>query len=144
MSRDNSKPSALARETESEASENFMSLTEKYVGPYQIEQIVGGHRLAYRLRLPSTVKIHNVLPISSLEPYRSRGQQPVEPEDHPFMIESTYDVEQILDHCGPRSRRRYLVKWKGHEDEENSWVSRSDFVDKKFLVDYDRSVGKGA
>ncbi|PHH91531.1 hypothetical protein CDD83_77 [Cordyceps sp. RAO-2017] len=115
-------------------------LTEKYVGPYQIEQVVGGHKLAYRLRLPSTVKIHNVLPISSLEPYWSRDQEPVEPEDHPFMAESTYNVEQILEHRGPKSRRRYLVKWRGHRDEENSWVSRSDFVDKEFLADYDRSV----
>ena len=119
-------------------------LTEKYVGPYQIQGVIGGHKLAYRLRLPSTVKIHNVLPISSLEPYRSRDKQPVEPEDNPFMTETTYDVEQILDHRGPKSRRRYLVKWKGHGDEENSWVSRSDFVDTACLTDYDHTVDAGA
>ncbi|KAJ6436780.1 ATP-dependent DNA helicase tlh1 [Purpureocillium lavendulum] len=73
-------------------------LTEKYVGPYQIERVIGGHKLAYRLRLPSTVRIHNVLPMSSLEPYLSRDKRPVEPEDNPFMAETTYDVEQILDH----------------------------------------------
>ncbi|KAM4065448.1 chromatin organization modifier domain-containing protein [Hirsutella rhossiliensis] len=106
---------------------------------YQIEQVVGGHKLAYRLRLPSTVKIHNVLPVSSLELYRTRNQEPIEPEDHPFMPESTYDVEKILDHQGPKSRRRYLVKWKRHGDEENSWVSRSVFADKAFLADYDQS-----
>ncbi|XP_044717345.1 chromo (CHRromatin organization MOdifier) domain-containing protein [Hirsutella rhossiliensis] len=188
MSRDNSKPSAFAPWTESEASENFTNvrpslsraqerqarhynktrqqmsfeegdwvlistknlplrrptkkLTDKYVGPYQIDQVVGGHKLAYRLRLPSTVKIHNVLPVSSLELYRTRNQEPIEPEDHPFIPESTYDVEKILDHQGPKSRRRYLVKWKRHGDEENSWVSRSDFVDKAFLADYDQSVLK--
>lgn len=56
------------------------------------------------------------------------------------MATATYDVEQILDHRGPRSRRRYLAKWKGHGEEENSWVSRSDFVDKAFLADYDQSA----
>ncbi|KJZ68289.1 hypothetical protein HIM_12318 [Hirsutella minnesotensis 3608] len=115
-------------------------LTAKFVGPYQIEEVIGGHKLAYRLRLPSTVKIHNVLPISSLEPYQSRDKQPVEPEDNPFIAETTYEVEQILSHHGPKSRRRYLVKWKGHGEEENSWVSRKEFVDKAFLTDYDRST----
>ncbi|KAJ6436582.1 hypothetical protein O9K51_10824 [Purpureocillium lavendulum] len=119
-------------------------LTEKYVGPYQIERVIGGHKLAYRLRLPSTVRIHNVLPMSSLEPYLSRDKRPVEPEDNPFMAETTYDVEQILDHRGPRSRRRYLVKWKGHGEEENSWVSRRDFADTAFLADYDRSADAAA
>ncbi|KJZ69383.1 hypothetical protein HIM_11222 [Hirsutella minnesotensis 3608] len=110
-------------------------LAAKYVGPYQIEKVIGGHRLAYRLRLPSSARIHPVLPISSLELYRTRDGEPMEPEDNPFMAESTYDVEQILDHRGPKSRRRYLVKWKNH-DEENSWVARSDFVDKACLADY--------
>ena len=119
-------------------------LTKKYVGPYQVEQVVGGHRLAYRLRLPSSVKIHNVLPISSLEPYLSRDKSPAEPEDNPFMADATYVVENILDHRGPRSRRRYLVKWKGYEAEENSWVSRKDFVDRAFLTKYDHSVDAAA
>ncbi|KAJ6436920.1 cystathionine beta-lyase/cystathionine gamma-synthase [Purpureocillium lavendulum] len=118
-------------------------LTEKYVGPYQVEQVIGGHKLAYRLRLPSTVKIHNVLPVSSLEPYSCRDKEPAEPEDNPFMAESTYEVERVLDHRGPKSRRRYLVKWKGHGEEENSWVPRSDFVDAAFLANYDQSADSG-
>ncbi|KAJ6436038.1 hypothetical protein O9K51_11434 [Purpureocillium lavendulum] len=118
-------------------------LTEKYVGPYQVEQVIGGHKLAYRLRLPSTVKIHNVLPVSSLEPYSCRDKEPAEPEDNPFMAESTYEVERVLDHRGPKSRRRYLVKWKGHGEEENSWVPRSDFVDAAFLANYDQSADAG-
>ncbi|KJZ70324.1 hypothetical protein HIM_10292 [Hirsutella minnesotensis 3608] len=119
-------------------------LTAKFVGPYQIEAVVGGHKLAYRLRLPSTVKIHNVLPVSSLEPYRGRDSEIVEPEDNPFMAETTYDIEQIVDHHGPKSRRRYLVKWKGHGNEENSWVSRGDFVDKAFLMEYEQGLEIGS
>ncbi|KJZ73068.1 hypothetical protein HIM_07452 [Hirsutella minnesotensis 3608] len=115
-------------------------LTSKYVGPYQVEGVIGEHKLACRLRLPTSVRIHPVLPISSLEPYYGRDSKPVEPEDNPFMAESTYAVERILDHRGPQSRRRYLVKWKNHDDKENSWVARHDFVDKSFLQNYDSSV----
>jgi hypothetical protein len=32
-----------------------------------------------------------------------------------------YEVDQILDSKMVRGELKYLVKWKGHKNEENSW-----------------------
>jgi transposase InsO family protein len=115
-------------------------LAEKYAGPYQIESIVGNSNIAYKLRLPTSVRIHPVFNVTNLEEYKSRDNAPEEPIDNPFMAEETYEVEKILDHKKKGRGRIYYVKWKGWSDEHNTWQKRSDFVQKDIINEYDASL----
>jgi hypothetical protein len=73
----------------------------KYEGPFQIEEVVGDHGLAYRLRLPSRLRMHPTFPITSLETYRERpGEEPSSPIDTSLQAEPSYEVETILGHVG--------------------------------------------
>lgn len=59
-----------------------------------------------------------------------------QPQDA-ILDKSTYIVERIISHTGNGRRRRYFVKWQDYAADENSWVTRKDFVDKAFPRQYD-------
>ena len=114
---------------------------DKYLGPYQIEKVIGHHGLAYKLRLPSSARIHTTFPISSLEPHRPRDSEPpASPTDNPFVPNETFEVETILDHKGKSSRRQYLIKWKGYDETENSWEPRRNIDDGPLLQEYEERL----
>ena len=91
----------------------------KRLGPFRIEEVVSSH--AYRLALPSTMKVHDVFHVVLLEPAASDpfpGQE--NPPPPPVIVEGEEEwaVEEILDSrlFGPRKRLQYLVRWTGHPD----------------------------
>ena len=47
----------------------YKKLSPRYCGPYKVIKCLGGH--AYKLELPSHLKIHNVFHVSLLNPYAS-------------------------------------------------------------------------
>lgn len=47
-----------------------------------------------------------------------------------------YVIEKILKHKSITGTRRYLVKWKGYEDKDNSWIDEKDILDPKLLENY--------
>jgi hypothetical protein len=101
-------------------------LSEQRVGPFKILESVG--RLAYKVQLPSTWKIHPILSVAHLEPHKAdpynRDQAPApdvildEDGEH-----EEYEVEEILrSRLNKRSKRKeWLVKWKGYGAEHNTW-----------------------
>ena len=100
-------------------------LLPKWVGPFKILSVVGDSKLAYKLDLPKTMKIHPVFHVSLLKEYHDDGRvQP--PAPFSFDGETYYHVERILDdRLSTRGRksphRQYLVKWLGYGPEHNSW-----------------------
>jgi hypothetical protein len=116
-------------------------LADKFIGPFRIIQVVGDHKLAYKLDLPKRYRIHNVFPITLLEPWKGReGAAPtqeeqvnVEPEDH-------YEVEAILDHRGPPDHRQFLIRWKGYSSEEDTWEPRTFIDDGPLIKDYEANM----
>jgi hypothetical protein len=64
------------------------------------------------------MQIHLIFHVSLLEPAPSRAQldRITELED-----EEEYEVERILNHRGEGPQTEYLVKWKGHGNDENTW-----------------------
>ena len=88
------------------------------VGPFLITEQKGPAN--YRLELPKDAKIHPVFHISLLEP--ANAETPCQTTFH-FQPEeeNEFEVERILQQRG----QRYLVKWKGYPDSENTWEPRT-------------------
>jgi hypothetical protein len=102
-------------------------LLPRYVGPFKIMQRIG--EVAYKLKLPAKLKMHDVFHVSLLKPYRSDGRYPALPEVIDLTGELSYQVDTILAHrerrAGGRSNRvltSYLVKYADLGPEYNAWV----------------------
>jgi hypothetical protein len=103
-------------------------LLPRFVGPFPIDRVVSP--VAFKLRLPKHMRIHNVFHVSLLKPYKRDG--PVQPPPPPDIIddEFEYEVEAVLAHRERRVRsrkkskkiaREYIVKWVGYGDINNTW-----------------------
>lgn len=115
-------------------------LAEKYIGPYQIIEQVGTSGLAFKVRFPSSIRIHNVFNVAVLEPYVSREVEPTEPTDNPFDQEETFEVEEIVNHKFNGRRRLYLAKWVGFPSSDNTWQKISDFTDRSVITEYEQRL----
>ena len=96
-------------------------LTERQLGPYEIVKIISSN--AVKLKLTASFKIHNVINVSCVRPYRPpvAGQSIIPPE--PVTVEGTpeYEVEEIMDSQLKRDKLEFLVKWSGYTDDYNTW-----------------------
>ena len=107
----------------------------KRFGPYTISERIGLQ--AYRLDLPSSMKIHPVFHISLLEPYKpstipGRTREP----PPPIVIdnEEEWEVEEILDSELRRRKLWYKVRWAGYSVARDSWQPASDLTNCPDLV----------
>ncbi len=98
-------------------------LTEKFIGPFSVVEMVGSN--AVKLKLPKTMKIHPVVNISRVKPYKDRltGQPVVKPG--PVEVTEDRDVEWevdfIVDSRLKRKKLKYLVHWRGYSEEDRTW-----------------------
>lgn len=92
------------------------------LGPFSISARIG--EVAYRLTLPSTLRIHPVFHVSLLEPYiPSTIPDRHVPPPPPITIDdqTEYEVAEILDSKFLRRKLYYLVDWVGYSASERSW-----------------------
>jgi hypothetical protein len=87
-------------------------LLPKRYGPFKVLERIG--QVAYRLKLPSTMKVHDVFHIDLLTPYRettSYGTNYVRPPPVTEGDEEEYEVESIRDarRQGRGCKLQYLV-----------------------------------
>jgi len=97
------------------------------LGPFTIEEKLGP--VTYRLRLPKSMKkMHPVFHVSLLEPAPDGMETPndIELDED---TEQEYEVEEILDKTRVNGQVRYLVKWKGYTNDENTWEPISNLTD---------------
>ncbi|KAF8751497.1 hypothetical protein RHS01_08596 [Rhizoctonia solani] len=100
---------------------NSNKLDPKRLGPFEVTEKISSH--AYRLRLPDTLKIHDVFYVGLLSKAHESPSQPFPKKPPPETIEGEeeYKVEQIIDSKQQRGKWFYLIKWKGYGPEDNSW-----------------------
>jgi hypothetical protein len=116
-------------------------LADKYLGPFQITEVIGDSKMAYRLRLPTTYRIHDVFPVSLLEPFnRRKGEAPEQLAQPEVEADMHYEVEAILAHKGPKKHREFLVRWKGYSSAEDSWEPRAYIDDGPLISRYEEAL----
>ena len=98
-------------------------LSERWLGPYSITKLVGTN--AVELHLPRSMRIHPVVNISCVKPYRDRlPGQPVSAPGPSIVTEDRdeeYDMDYVVDSWYKGKRLEYLVHWKGWSDTDHTW-----------------------
>ncbi|PWA71682.1 hypothetical protein CTI12_AA283380 [Artemisia annua] len=105
-------------------------LAKRYYGPYEVLERVG--KVAYRLALPVTSKIHPVFHVSILKPYLGNGSE--EATELPEDFQEGQPVEQPLAICDSRfvlrngsPVKQVLVQWVGGSPQDATWEWVTDF-----------------
>ncbi|QRW23230.1 Retrotransposable element Tf2 protein [Rhizoctonia solani] len=104
-----------------EIQSNSNKLDPKRLGPFEVTKKISSH--AYRLKLPESLKIHDVFYVGLLSKSHKSPNQPFPERPPPETIrgEEEYKVEQIIDSKRQQGKWFYLIKWKGYGPEDNSW-----------------------
>ena len=109
-------------------------LTERYVGPYAIEEVVSSN--AVKLRLPSSMRIHPVVNVSRIVCYKEQVKGQNVEEGKPVEIEGVeeWEVEKILNKKRIRGVVKYLVRWKGFMAERDTWERKENLKNAEELI----------
>ena len=105
-------------------------MSPKREGPFEIDEVLGP--ITYRLKLPSTWKIHNVFHATLLRPYIENeiyGNNYPRPLPELLEGEEVYQVENILKHHRRGRGYQYYIKWEGYPISEATWETESAFSD---------------
>ena len=109
-------------------------LTERYVGLYEIEEIVLLN--AVKLQLPSLMRIHPVVNVSWIVWYKEQVKGQKKEEEKPVEVEGVeeWEMERILNKKKIRGIKKYLAWWKGFTAEHNSWVKKKELENSKEVL----------
>ena len=97
-------------------------LDYRRLGPFLVDKQI--NEVAYRLDLPTSMKIHPVFHVSLLEPYKEStipGRLQVPPPPIEIDGEEEFEISEILDSRINRRKLEYLVHWQGYEVSERTW-----------------------
>jgi hypothetical protein len=101
----------------------------RWCGPFKILERIG--KVAYKLELPSTMRVHPVFHVSLLKTYHSSddSDRPQPPRPPPIQDEDVFLADTLLDRRtvkqGKRTVVEYLVKWEGYPLYEATWEPAS-------------------
>ena len=87
-------------------------LTERYVEPYAIEEVVSSN--AVKLRLPSLMRIHLVVNVSQIIRYKEQVKGQKKEKGKLIEVEGVeeWEVEKILNKKKMRGVEKYLIWWR--------------------------------
>ena len=94
------------------------------MGPFDVTQVVSP--MAYRLKLPTSWRLHDVFHISKLMSFEESNEFPRDDFQPPGeLLEEEngreYEVEKVLAHRGKGRNKEYLLRWKGYAAHEDTW-----------------------
>ncbi|QRW26772.1 integrase core domain protein [Rhizoctonia solani] len=115
-------------------------LTKQRLGPFKVIEKISD--CAYRLKLPPTMRIHNLL--SKVKRDKKRTFKNCPP---PVTVdgEEEYKVEGITNAKERDGKWFFQVKWKGYGSEENTWEPQENLKNaKKILEKYKKEMKKKA
>ena len=94
-------------------------LMERYVGPYEIEEVVSSN--AVKLQLPTSMRIHPVVNVSWIVWYKEQVRGQKKEKRKPMEVEGVeeWKVEKILNKKKIRGVEKYFIQWKGFIAEGN-------------------------
>ena len=109
-------------------------LTERYVGPYAIEEVVSLN--VVKLQLPSSMRIHPVVNVSRIVRYKEQVKGQKKEEGKPVEVEGVeeWEVEKILNKKKTRGVAKYLVWWKGFTAEGDTWEREENLKNAEELI----------
>jgi hypothetical protein len=108
-------------------------LLPKWIGPFKVTEVI--NPVAFRLKLPETLKLHDVFHASLLKPYLPDGN--VQPPPPPELLEDEfeYEVEAVLSHRFKRGDKlEYLIRWKGYGHEHDTWETEENCSNSSDLI----------
>ena len=110
-------------------------LTERYVGPYAIEEVVSSN--AVKLRLPSSMRIHPVVNVSRIVRYKEQVKGQKKEEGKPVEVEEVeeWEVEKVLNKKKIRGVEKYLIRRKGFTAEGDTWERRENLKNAEELIE---------
>ena len=96
-------------------------LTERYIRPYKIEEVISSN--AVKLRLPTSMRIHLVVNVSWIVQYKEQVRGQKKEKGKPIKVEEVeeWEIEKILNKKKIRRVEKYLVQQKGFTAERDTW-----------------------
>ena len=97
-------------------------LGPKQLGPFTFTKVLSD--VDYQLALPPALKVHNVFHVDRLSPYKGNevnGLEPPPPEPVTIEGEEEYEVDHIRDSKMFGRTLKYLVRWTGYGEGEDTW-----------------------
>ncbi|KDE02917.1 hypothetical protein MVLG_06563 [Microbotryum lychnidis-dioicae p1A1 Lamole] len=103
----------------------------------------------YKLKLNAGDKSHNVFHASKLRHWTDNdgaafpGREATEPALVVVQGNEEWEVDRIVDEQGKGKRKRYLVKWKGWADSDNTWEPRAHLEETIALEEWEKERAEG-
>jgi Chromo (CHRromatin Organisation MOdifier) domain len=102
-------------------------LMQRKIGPFEVTQIISP--TAYKLRLPDTYPMHNVVNLQHLSKYHRSPDS-----ERPYLTNlrdqlpssEEYEVERIVAERPARKGKEYLIRWKGYDAADDTWQTERD------------------
>ena len=120
-------------------------LGPKQLGPFEVTKVRSD--IDYKLTLPPALKVHNVFHVDRLSPYRGNkvnGLTPPPPEPVTIEGKEEYKVDHIRDSKLFGRTLKYLMRWKGYGEGEDTWEPASNLAHAQDLVKVFHSNHPGA
>jgi hypothetical protein len=97
-------------------------LGPKQLGPFEVVEVRSD--VDYKLALPPVLKVHDVFHVDRLSPYKGNkvnGLTPPPPDPVTVEGEEEYEVDHIRDSKVFGRTLKYLVRWTGYGEGEDTW-----------------------
>jgi hypothetical protein len=102
--------------------QQLSKLGPKQLGPFEVTEVRSD--VDYKLALPPALRVHDVFHVDCLSPYKgNKVNRQVPPPPEPITVEGKeeYEVDHIRDSKLFGCTLKYLVRWKGYGEGEDTW-----------------------